>query len=458
MFGSLPVFQVEITKRKVTLTLTEINSACAMGGYGVERKILSASGGLILTAVLLSSSFITSEADAGGFALREQSAYYQGLSFAGNGTTSNSISSIFWNPATITGARDGLTVEAHNSFIIPRSEINVGAGSTLAAYGDSGDIASDAWVGSSYASYKINDDLYLGIALNAPFGLSTKPEYTWAGQVYNRSSKVFSINANPIIGYKINEMISIAAGVQVQYFDVKLKAASGAAIGAPSNSLEGDDVGFGVTAGVTIKPFKGTEIGLGYRSGVGQNLEGDLYTPTAIGLLPAGTYGIAVDMITPDMVTLSAKQEVTDDIRLLATFEWANWSRLKAPAVELAATGTTITNLEFNYNDGYFLALGGEYDFNDKLTLRAGAAYEWSPIDTEIRSARLPDNNRIWLSAGASYSYNEHLSFDLGYTHIIGSDTDLDVSAGHQDFNGITLVGDVDSSVDILTASVRYTF
>jgi len=421
-------------------------------GHSLGRR------GLILSSAMLILPILSQSVFAGGFALREQSSYYQGLSFAGNATTGPSISSVFWNPATITGARDGLTAEFHNTLIVPRSYVDVSPSSTLAAYGNSGDIGSDAWIGSNYVSYNVNDRLYLGLGINAPFGLSTKPNFTWAGQVYNRSSKVFSVNANPMIGYKINDRISVGFGAQIQYLSVRLKSASGVAVGAASTVLEGDDVGIGVTAGVTIRPMKGTEIGLGYRSGVSHGLSGTLFTPVAAGALPPGTYNITADLITTDTVTLSAKQSVNEKLRLLGSVEWANWSRLKQPAVKLASSGTQVTSLRFNYDDGYFVALGAEYDYNEQLTFRAGAAYEWSPIDTAIRSARLPDNDRIWVSGGATYNVNDRLSLDFGYSHIFGTDTKLRVGPGHQDFNGVSLIADVDSSVDILSASLRYTF
>ena len=46
----------------------------------------------------------TAQADAGGFAIREQSAYGQGTSFAGI-AAGGALSSMFWNPATITQVR-----------------------------------------------------------------------------------------------------------------------------------------------------------------------------------------------------------------------------------------------------------------------------------------------------------------------------------------------------------------
>jgi long-subunit fatty acid transport protein len=36
----------------------------------------------------------------------------------------------------------------------------------------------------------------------------------------------FSINLNPVVGYKINEMFSVAIGPQIQYADVRLTNAS----------------------------------------------------------------------------------------------------------------------------------------------------------------------------------------------------------------------------------------
>jgi len=407
------------------------------------------------TAVAL--SMVAGAAHAGGFALREQSSYYQGMSFAGYGTTGGGVSSMYWNPASLMGVEQGLTVEAHNTGLFPVSEIDgtLSGGFLGSSSVGSGDIASDAWIPASYAAYRLNDKLIFGVGINAPFGLSTKPDFNWAAQFYSRSSSVFSMNVNPAVALQINEMVAIAVGVQAQYLKVSLKSAdatSGA--GFPrSNEIKGDDIGFGVTAGVTVRPWEGTEIGIGYRSGVGHNLDGDL-------IVGGVTSAIGLGVVTPDMVNISARQKITDKIRVLGTVEWTNWSRVKAPRAISDSTGATLTTLHFNYEDGWFFSLGGEYDYNDKLTFRAGLGYEISPIDEEIRSTRLPDNNRWWLSAGASYVFNEHMSFDLGYTHIIPESTKINIDSNHQDYNATfgTYTADVDSHVNIISASLRYKF
>ena len=77
-------------------------------------------------------------AQAGGFAVREQSAYGQGSSFAGMAAPGASISSMFWNPAAVTIATS-TTVEGNVTGVFPQSELNVDPSrSTLTRLGISG--------------------------------------------------------------------------------------------------------------------------------------------------------------------------------------------------------------------------------------------------------------------------------------------------------------------------------
>jgi long-chain fatty acid transport protein len=388
-------------------------------------------------------------AQAGGFAVREQSATAQGLSFAGAASGSGYLSSMFWNPAVIT-MMPGWQTDASLSLIVPRVDINPLPSVPTFALGGSGDIGQDALVAASYNSYQINDMLWVGLSATSPYGLVTDPRENWSGQVYSRSSRVFSVNVNPVLGVKLNDWFSVAVGPSLQYFDIKLKRAAGVAPGAPSVILDGDDIGFGFTAGVTITPFAGTTIGLGYRSRIEHGLEGTVSIPGPTGIIP-----ISADLSTPDQLTIGISHAFTPALTVHAGFEWTNWSILETPLVT-GPGGVVVTDLPLNYDDGYFYSLGFDYKLNDQLTLRAGLAYEESPIDTEIRSTRLPDNDRIWASVGASYQWNNKLSFDLAYTHIFAKETDIRIVPGHQDFEGLPFLADVDSNVDIVSVGLRY--
>ncbi|MBL0404945.1 TonB-dependent receptor [Microvirga aerilata] len=403
---------------------------------------------LTLAAVSLAAIVVAQGgAQAGAFAIREQSASAQGYSFAGAASGSGNLSSMFWNPAVITMA-PGWQTELSLSLIIPRVDINPLPSVPTFVFGSSGDIGQDAIVPASYNSYQINDMLWVGLSSTSPYGLVTDPRDNWAGQVYSRSSKIFSLNVNPVVGIKINEWISVAAGPSLQYFDIRLKRAAAVTPGAPSVTLDGDDIGFGFTAGVTLTPFAGTTIGIGYRSQIDHELEGTVTSP-------AGRIPISSDLTTPDQLTIGISQVVTPALTVHAGFEWTNWSVLKTPLV-VGPGGAVVTDLPLNYDDGFFYSLGFDYKLTDQLTLRAGVAYEESPIDTEIRSTRLPDNDRIWASVGASYQWNNKLSFDIAYTHIFAKETDIRILPGHQDYEGLPFVADVNSDVDIVSVGLRY--
>ncbi|HEV2558502.1 MAG TPA: outer membrane protein transport protein [Microvirga sp.] len=397
-------------------------------------------------------------AQAGAFGVREQSATAQGYSFAGAASGSGRLSSMFWNPATITMA-PGWQSENHLSIIIPEVEITPRSGTPLSVLplGPSGDIGQDAALLAGYTSYQVNDRLWVGYSSSAPYGLVTDPNQAWAGQTYSRSSKIFSLNFNPIVGFKVNEWLSIAGGPTVQYFDVRLKQAAGFSPTSPSVILDGDDIGFGFTAGLTLTPFAGTTIGVGFRSSVHHELEGSIDAPAGVFAPVAVNFPIKAKLNTPEQVTIGLSQAIGPAFTLHVGFEWTNWSRLKSPAIVNTAINRAVSDLPLNYEDGYMYSVGFDYRFNDRLTLRAGLAYEESPITTETRSTRLPDDDRIWASLGATYQWSEKLSFDVAYTHIFAANnTKIDIRPGHQDFNGLPFVADVDSNVNIISAAVRY--
>jgi long-chain fatty acid transport protein len=386
-------------------------------------------------------------AQAGAFALREQSATAQGYSFAGAASGSGYLSSMFWNPAVIT-MMPGWQTEWHASLIIPRVDINPLPSVPTFALGGSGDIGQDALVPASYNSYQFNDMLWVGLASSSPYGLVTDPRENWSGQVYSRSSRIFSLNVNPVIGVKVNDWFSFAVGPSLQYFDIRLKRAAGITPGAPSVILDGDDIGFGFTAGVTLTPFAGTTIGIGYRSQIDHELEGTVTSP-------GSRIPISADLTTPDQLTIGISQAITPAFTVHAGFEWTNWSVLETPLV-VGPGGVVVTELPLNYDDGFFYSLGFDYKLDNQWTLRAGVAYEESPIDTEVRSTRLPDNDRIWASIGASYQWSDKLSFDVAYTHIFAKETDIRIVPGQQDYAGLPFVADVDSDVDIVSVGLRY--
>ncbi|GLK55527.1 long-chain fatty acid transport protein [Methylopila capsulata] len=418
-----------------------------------HRRIVMAS----VAAALLAGA--SSSAMAGAFGLREQSATGQGMSFAGMAAGGgDSISGMFWNPAVVNQVTT-FQSEQHVTGVFPSSKIdvsdatrrNIGAvtGGT-GATGDSGDIGQGALLAAGYNAYRISDKVAVGLAVTSPFGLVTDPHGAWGGQVLARSSKVMSVNVSPTLGVTLTDWLSIAGGVQIQYFDIRLRRATGLLPTSPSATLTGDDVGFGFTAGFTVTPAEGTSIGVGFRSAIKHKLEGKLKTPE-------GDSKIDADVTLPETVSVGVRQAITPDLTILGGVEWTNWSRLGTINVKARNGGATLTSLPFEYEDGWFFSAGAEYAFSPQFTGRAGVGYELSPITNKNRDVRLPDDDRWWLSAGGAYNYSDRLSFDLGYSYVFvpgRSKIDVELPAPLP-FN---FEATSKSNVHIVSASVRYKF
>ncbi len=142
--------------------------------------------GAAALALSCAMALTANQAMAAGFAIREQSSAGLGSAFAGAAAGYDDLSSMFFNPATIT-MHDGINGHLDASIIIPTSKSKNGTGSSAAggaildsssgaASSSSGNIGVFAAVPSTYASYSLSNKTYFGLSVNAPFGLSTKAD------------------------------------------------------------------------------------------------------------------------------------------------------------------------------------------------------------------------------------------------------------------------------------------
>lgn len=408
------------------------------------KKLLRSTVASVALVGALASLSVTS-AEAGGFALREQSAIGQGSSFAGI-AAGGGLSAMFWNPATLTQVQ-GTNFESVFSYVSPDTDVDnltvTGANAPLtAAYNalsDPGSVGLSAIVPASYSGSQITEDLFVGLSINAPYGLATKVGPSSKTSFHSSSAKIFTADIKANIAYRINDMFSVGAGLGVTYGKVKMKSNPG----LQNLTLEGDDWAPVFSLGATFTPFDGTTIGIGYRSETLLKLKG---TETFNGA-PAD---ISARLQLPSSVTVGLRQDVTERFTFLAGFEWTDWSTVEAP---VPIVGSPLnTSLQLGYKDGWYASVGGEYKYNDELTLRTGIGWEKSPIPTAHRNLRLPDADRLWASIGASYQINEQFGVDLGYSHLFVKD-DVAVSGSNSTGN---YTATANSSVDIISASMRY--
>mgnify|MGYP006285187993 FL=1 len=404
---------------------------------------------------------------AAGFAIREQSASFQGASFAGVAAGGADISTMFFNPATLT-RHDDTSLHLSASYIAPRAAFDLdaatdGNGNALAGSAG-GDIADDAFLPAVYGATRWGD-VHLGLAITAPFGLRTDQPEQWVGRYHATESELTTININPAVAYAVTDRLSVAAGFVAQYADATLanardlSALAGAAGPNPATDgiaeVTGHDWDYGFTLGVLAEPIDGTRIGLGYRSQINHSLEGD-FTLTSEVMATQRDTGRAA-LATPQVASLGVRQRVTDAFDLLGTVEWTGWSSFDELEVSLADGGGSST--EENWSDSWFVALGGEYRPREDLALTAGVAFDRSPIDDTHRTPRIPGNDRTWISFGLAWTPTAAIMVGGGYSHLFVADGDIDLDGGATATGGRgVLRGSFDNAVDILALHGTFRF
>jgi long-chain fatty acid transport protein len=323
-------------------------------------------------------------------------------------------------------------------------------------------------VPAMYVAIPVNERVSAGLAINSPFGLTTKPENpNWAGKFEARTSELRTYNFNPVVSYKLTDQLAVAGGLQVEYIRTTLKSAfpgiGGLSGPNPSTTIkDADDLDVGYTLGLLWQSASGTDIGIGFRSSIEHELEGDLLVA---GTPALGKAGVSAGLETPEIVTASLRQKLGERTTLLGTVEWTNWSRLGLvqirsrsvnPALGAPAVGSVVTELPLYWDDGWFYSGGIEYEHNERMTFRAGAAYEQSPIQSASqRTPRSPDTNRIWAAIGATYQFNESTSFDIAYSHTFFEDGTINRTSPIGDIGQVRFLGDVQQNVDIVAVSIK---
>ena len=107
-----------------------------------------------------------------------------------------------------------------------------------------------------------------------------------------------------------------------------------------------------------------------------------------------------------------------------------------------------------NWEDTVRFGLGVDYLVSDDWTLRAGVAYDPTPVQDEFRTARIPDGDRTWLAFGFSYEPSANLSLDFSYVYIFFDDSTINKST---ELRG-TLRGNYESQVDIIGLQLSWQF
>jgi len=471
---------------------------------GFSKKILLSSC-IGIAPVLVTTSF------AAGFALYEQSADRLGTAYAGVTAAAETVSTTFTNAA-------GLTRFNHHQAVIFGTgifpEMNLKTTTALTALGtpisgkNKEQAAQDAIVPAFYLGGPITSRLFYGLGVTVPFGLETEYGKTTKARYFATHSSVQTMDINPNLAYKVTDKFSASIGVSAQYIEAKLDRAidgGSACVSATATALVGmgffpsiaaaiptatascaasgltpgmvngdgqaknkaDNWGYGGNLGLMYSPDENTRVGFSFRSAIKHKASGTLKVnlPSiyrtnsalvgAVNSQSLKNQKVKATVTVPESFNIGSFKKLNDKWDVMADFTFWKWSRFSKLTLKYN-NGLADNVTKERFKNTYKLSFGGNYHYTSDWMFKFGVALDQSPVKSKYRTARLPDDNRVWGSLGLRKDFTKNASIDVGYSHIWVKNPKIAESTIASP--SMLLAGKYKNHVDILGAQFNFSY
>lgn len=404
---------------------------------------------------------VASSAMAEGFALTEWSARGLGLA-SGMVGRADDVSAIAYNAAGITQL-PGVQVMGGMALVAPMGTLSLDT-----AHGKQETTTKPAvWAAPhAYASWQLNDSLWLGLGVFSRFGLGNSYDQNWTGRYNLYSVNLQTISAVPTLAWKINDILSVSAGLEIMNVNLtteqKLTSPVIAALRAGDQDIEVQASGWGVGGhfGLHARLNDEWSVGLAYKTQVTVNAYGDAkHDGKLAGKTPELTNCDAHGTVQlPDSLALGVAYKPLDNLSFEVGAVWTRWSTYNSLNIYMDNGNQSISHK--NWNDGWNFNASVEYEPLDWLALRAGIWYE-TPVTNEAHADfMVPSHGRTGVSVGAGFQWG-NWTLDLAYAHLWVHSLDYsetDASGIRSSVGNVSTGNSRNTVANIYSATIGYTF
>ncbi|MEZ9199535.1 OmpP1/FadL family transporter [Shewanella sp. 10N.286.54.B9] len=390
------------------------------------------------TLIAVSVALVSTQSMAAGFQLNSQSATGIGRAFAGDAVIADNASVLSRNPAAM-----ALFNEKQLSMGLTYADVQVEVKDVAMGdvhFGSVDDAAEAKIIPNFYYVSPVNDKFAYGVAMFSNFGTgtdTTELSNNIIGGVIPApidllgKTEVTTINFNLSASYRFNDHFSVGAGVDVIYGEGTLtRGGATPTLSGPQHTdlvdVDADGVAFGGIVGAVYEINENHRIGASYRFSPDFKASGDIsMTDPQVGPVMFDEINIPI----PDIFQVAGFHQLTEKFAMHYTAQLTTWGDFH----EISVTDGTLGGIPvapeaslktYAWDDSWLFSVGGTYTLNDSWTLRAGYMFDQGVVG-EISSISIPDSDRQWYTAGATYNLSKHTSLDFGIAFVRGEETDL---------------------------------
>ncbi|MGI9327889.1 MAG: OmpP1/FadL family transporter [Pseudomonadales bacterium] len=337
---------------------------------------------------------------AGGLWISEFGAPAMGRAGAGAEAGVNDASTGLYNPASMTRL-DTSQFMATGGFAWSQIEFESTRTSLLTGNEDGGDAGSVAPAASAFYVRPLNERWWFGMNFYGVTGSALDYKNNWVGRFQATDVELVFLGLQPTIGYKVNDHLSIGAGVLLGYTKMELTVAvpnlTNPLTGPPgSATVDGDDTEIGFTLGAMLTLSPNTRLGLIYQSDLDSSYSGD------VELSPSdASVGVDADLPLAALARLALTHQFNPNLAAHLTVGWEDWDTLDALLLTTESAGVVAKR---NWDDTYHYAGGISYRLSDQWAVQGGVSYDTNPADKEFRTADLPVDRQVRYAIGGKYT------------------------------------------------------
>ena len=417
-----------------------------------------------LAMVMVALGLVPGTILASGLTSYEQGQPSIGTANVGQAAYAEDASIAYFNPAGMTHLERS-EIELGSQLMVYTAKFRTDSGVTNPPTGNDGGNAGMVLPGGGfyYVQKLFNGRAAVGLALNAPAGFGINYDHSWKGRYAIQESMLAVANINPSVAYKVNDWLSVGAGLSVYYAVAKNEMAVNN-LGPSDGNLKvtASDWRVGYNLGVLLEPRKGTRIGVAYRSQANFNLEGKAKTEGLGPVLDANVGGhprMHIELPIARSIMVSGYQDLNSQWAVLADVGWQDWSAFKRETIRFPKTTVDVNE---DWKDTWRVGLGAHYRPIQRLLLKAGFSYDSDPTSLANRLPTLPASEQWRYATGFDYDLNKNMVISLNYEFIdLGKariDKDLQAVVPDGTVIGKQFEGDYNQFINCIGMTFRWKF